>query len=436
MTDGTNDRVQQATPEAAPDFEFLWDEVEGALLSHYCEPDLEAVRVVLAAVAAHMLPGPSVWIMLVGPPGTLKTELFNAIPRVRLMDTLTPSTFVSGQVGKKTAPVGLLHRVGKSAILAYPDFSTVLEMHRDKRGAILAQMRRVYDGRLAGEFGHATGDPPWVGRITFLVATTGIVDIHYSVFQTLGERFVMVRWHRPPGEESALEAMNQNVAEARADLREAVHGLLETLWAQPCAVPQIPAEIQQQLAALAEFVVRARTHIMRSGPSKDIVYSPEPEAATRLAQQLAQLARGSALLGGRSETNENDYRVALRGGLDSIPETKRKVLDSLIGGSSPAPKSTTSYVLADLAEVGLVADGKLSPLAVDLIKKFTRTPPVYSYEDTKGVTDDLRRRESSLPIGGVRSREPLEESAGADGFDTFPAVDADAYPELTGEVEK
>ncbi len=108
-----------------------------------------------------------------------------------------------------------------------------------------------------------------------------------------------------------------------------------------------------------------------------------------MAQQLAQLARGSALLGGRAEVNEDDYHVALRGGLDSIPETKRRVLDSLIAGSSPAPKSTTSYALADLAEVGLVADGRLSPLAEDLIKKFTRTPPVYSYKDTKGVRDDL-----------------------------------------------
>ncbi len=378
---------------AAPDFEFLWDEVEAALLAHYCEPDLEAVRAVLAAVAAHMLPGPPVWAMLVGPPGTLKTELFNAIPRVRLMDTLTPSTFISGQVRTNREPVGLLHRVGKSAILAYPDFSTVLEMHRDKRGVILAQMRRVYDGRLAGEFGHATGDPPWEGRITFLVATTGIVDIHYSVFQTLGERFVMVRWHRPPGEESALEAMNQNVAEARADLKQAIHGLLETLWSlnssSPALVPQIPYETQQRLAALSEFVVRARTHIKRSGSSKDIVYSPEPEAATRLAQQLAQLTRGSALLAGRSETNEDDYRVALRGGLDSIPETKRKVLDSLIAGSSPAPKSTTSYALADLAEVGLVADGRLSPLAADLLTKFTRRPPITRYINIKGVRDDL-----------------------------------------------
>ncbi len=412
------------------DFEFLWDEVEAALLAHFCEPDLEAVRVILAAVAAHILPGPPVWAMLVGPPGTLKTELFNAIPRVRLMDTLTTSTFVSGQVGKKTAPVGLLHRVGKSAILAYPDFSTVLEMHHEKRGLIFAQMRRIYDGRLASDVGHITGDPPWEGRITFLVATTGIVDIHYSVFQTLGERFVMVRWHRPPGEESALEAMNQNVAEARANLKEAVHGLLEALWAlnssSPVSVPQIPHEMQERLAALSEFVVRARTHIMRSGYSKDIVYSPEPEAATRLAQQLAQLARGSALLGGRAEANEEDYRVALRAGLDSIPETKRKVLDSLLAGSSPVPKSTKSYVLADLAEVGLIEGGKLSPLAEDLTTKFTRTSLIDISKENKVDAGVEQPERQGTSVCGGRSREP----------ESGWSVDADAMPTILGGEEE
>lgn len=375
------------------DFEFLWDEVEAALLAHYCEPDLEAVRVVLSAVAAHMLPGPPVWMMLVGPPGTLKTELFASLPGTHLIDEITPNTFVSGQVrdrrpGESLKPVGLLHRVGKSAILAYPDFSTVLEMHSDKRGVILAQLRRIYDGRLCREFGHTSADPPWEGKVTLLVATTGIVDIYYSVFQALGERFVMVRWHRPPGEESALEAMNQNIAEARADLKEAVHALLESLrmlnQSQPIAVPEVPFETQQRVAALAEFVVRARTHIKRSGYSKDILYSPEPEAATRLAQQLAQLARGSALLAGRAEVNEEDYRVALRAGLDSVTETKRKALDCVMTGVD-MPKSSKSYALADLAEVGLVEDGKLSPLADDLIKKFTRTPEVYNSKNKERV---------------------------------------------------
>jgi hypothetical protein len=208
------------------------------------------------------------------------------------------------------------------------------------------------------------------------------VDIYYAMFQTLGERFVMVRWHRPPGEESALEAMNQNVKEARANLKEAVHNLFETLWAKSRPVPRIPNEIQQGLAALAEFVVRGRTHVMRNGYSKDIVYSPEPEAATRLAQQLAQLTRGSALLGGRTEANEEDYRVALRAGLDSIPAVKRKILDELIvesaGGwvrndeGEKSARSTRSYALADLEEVGLVEGYSLSNYAKDLLSRFQR----------------------------------------------------------------
>ena len=53
--------------------------------------------------------------------------------------------------------------------------------------------------------------------------------------------------------------------------------------------------------------MRGRTHIPRAGNSKEIEYVPEIEAATRLAQQLAQLTKGSALLDGRKVANEDDY---------------------------------------------------------------------------------------------------------------------------------
>jgi integrase len=43
---------------------------------------------------------------------------------------------------------------------------------------------------------------------------------------------------------------------------------------------------------LAEFVVRARTHVPRDS-HKHVIYVPEAEAPTRLSQQLCQLAKES-----------------------------------------------------------------------------------------------------------------------------------------------
>src|SRR5262249_47312454 len=163
------------------------------------------------------------------------------------------------------------------------DFSTVLSMNRDHRGSVLADMRRIYDGHLSKEFGTADRlhERSWDGRITFAAAATPDIDKYYSVFQTLGERFVMIRWGRPGGVEAALMAMNQHRREFRTALRQSVGALFGNI---PAWEPELEPDVQIRIAALAEFSVRARTHVPRAGYAKDIVYIPEPEAATRLSQ--------------------------------------------------------------------------------------------------------------------------------------------------------
>lgn len=356
-----------------------WNAVESALLANHHKPDLQAARVLYSAVAAHRLPGQPVWPMLVAPPGSLKTELLEALDglqHVHLIDKITPNTFISGQLedekNPRKVPASLLHRIGTDGIICYPDFSTVISMHRENRATILADMRRIYDGHLRREFGTSQNlqERDWRGRITFLVAATPDVDRYYSIFQALGERFIMVRYPRPGGIEAALRAMNQNREKTRRELREAVHALFTTL--QPI-LPNLCPEMQNKIAALTEFVVRARTHVPRTGYHKDIIYLPEPEAATRLAQQLAQLAKGSALLEKRENVIDDDYLLVRRAAFDCIPVIRRKILDTLIAGkeidSLGLPASTLSYAREDLGTQDLVSNGKLSPSALELLEQ-------------------------------------------------------------------
>jgi hypothetical protein len=374
------DLYDDGTPATQDDQASLWTKVESVLLKHYYGPDLEAARIVYACVAAHKLPGAPVWPMIVAPPGSMKTELLSALdglPNVHMIDKMTPNSFISGQFDdgnkpKRKGEPSLLHRIGSSGILAYSDFSTVTSMKSDDRASVLADMRRIYDGRLRKEYG--TSDDPksheWKGRITFLVAATPDVDGNYSIFQTLGERFVMVRFSRPGGIGAALCAMNQDSARAREELRSAVHLLIRGI---PNTNPQISEELQGRIAALAEFAVRGRTHVPRNGYSKKIEYVPEPEAATRLAQQLQQLAKGSALLSGREVVAEADFRLVQRAAFDSIPASRWRVLRALIEGKRPMdaglPPSTLCYAREDLQAHGLLEGDHLSPLARELLTK-------------------------------------------------------------------
>ncbi len=346
---------KDAQPEPTP-----WESLQAVLLTHYHEPDLEAARTIFAAVVAHRLTGQPVWLMLVAPPGSMKTELLESLgglPRVHVIDRVTPNSFLSGQMARSRAPASLLHRIGRDGILVCPDFSTVLSMHRDHRGAVLADMRRFYDGHLHRELGtwKDLEQREWRGRLTFLVGATPNVDRHYSIFQMLGERFVMVRWSRPGGTESALSAMRQDRQRAPLELREAVEALFGSL---PDVQPVLPEEVQRRIAALAEFTVIARTHIPKEGENKEIIYVPEPEASTRLAQQLCQLAKGSALLAGRDLVDEDDFLLVRRVAFDSIPATRRRILDALASGKQPSdavlPFSTRNYAVLDLRSLKLV----------------------------------------------------------------------------------
>jgi len=348
-----------------------WQRVEEVLLTHYHAPDIEAARALYSAFAAHHLSGPPVWPMIVAPPGSLKTEMLNALSNEKnthFIDQITPNTFISGQIErpgqKSNAPPGLLHRIGSNGIMVFSDFSTILAMPTDRRAGILADMRRIYDGRLRKEYGTAaasTKSREWAGRITFIVAATPDVDSHYSIFQSLGERFVMVRCRRPDGTDAALAAMRQEGAQARQELAEAVHRLLQVL---PKGEPQSPDAIDRRIAALAEVVVRARTHVPRDGYRKEITYVPEPEAPTRLAQQLFQLAKGSALLDCQAVVTEQDYAMVCRVGMDCIPSARRRILEYFLTGDerllATLPGSTRTYAEQDLEAVGLVKDVGIS----------------------------------------------------------------------------
>jgi hypothetical protein len=360
-----------------------WQRVEAVLLKHHHQPDLQAARIVYAAVAAHRLPGSPVWPMLVAPPGSMKTELLggmDGLPTVHFIDSISPQTFISGQIAepgdnqnKKSA--SLLHRIGKHGIIVYPDFSTVLGMKSESKATILADMRRIYDGQLRKEYGTADDleHREWKGRITFIVAVTPDIDGYYSVFQTLGERFVMVRWPRAGGIEAALAAMNQNKEEAKRELKEAVSTLLGNL---PNHDPRISTELQRKIAALTEIAVRGRTHVPRSGYNKDIIYVPEAESATRLAQQLCQVAKGLASLDHREAVTEHDYRLVQRAAFDCMPPTRASIFKAIMTRRDVAelklPKSTRHYALEELAAQDLIlktGDGQyhLSDLASEHI---------------------------------------------------------------------
>ena len=145
--------------------------------------------------------------------------------------------------------------------------------------------------------------------------------------------------------------------EMRRELADAARATLEALTAPRART----AEEEDQLVALATFVVRARSAVERDGYSREIELVPSPEAPTRLVIVLDRLLGGLDAIGcdrGRA------LQIVRKAALDSIPALRLAVLNTLfvdddldtnvIAESVRHPSTTTRRALEDLVAHGLV----------------------------------------------------------------------------------
>jgi len=143
-------------------------------------PDKISLYVVLGALAANLLPGDPLWLLMIGPPGSGKTELIlplAKLARVIMASTLTEAALLSGTASRdkaKESSGGLLRLIGDFGILLCKDFTSVLSMNRDSRAAVLAALREIYDGAWDRHIGTDGGKTlSWKGKLGLIAGNRG-----------------------------------------------------------------------------------------------------------------------------------------------------------------------------------------------------------------------------------------------------------------------
>lgn len=261
-----------------------WTDLETTVKKWLLLGDKGVLRILVGALLAHYLGGDPVWLFLIAPPGGAKTELLSALYAVKgvyPISDLTARTFASGLDTPNGDP-SLLARLSDE-VLILKDFTTVLEMSRDERQAILAQLREIYDGRFDKTWG--TGkELHWRGRLGLLAGVTPIIDRHQAVLSVLGERFVQLRIQQPNRLKSAMAAMSSVGREVamRDELAQAFAGCIAGIGTPNPALVSEDARLQP--ARLADCTTRARSGVLRDGYKRTLDYAPEPEAPTRFAR--------------------------------------------------------------------------------------------------------------------------------------------------------
>ncbi len=357
------------------------DGVESALskLAAIGDEERFALRFVLSVYAANLdVRTDPTWGMLVSPPSSLKTELLVALSQLanaHFLSNLTVNTFASGAVSSGGADPSLILRLtGKTLILK--DFTTVLCMHRDRRQEILAQLREIYDGRYDKEWG--TGKQlHWVGRMGLVAGVTEAIDQHHGVLNTLGERFIYLRFCPSDRTEAARRAiaMAAHGGDARRALARAINELFKKV--RVAEVERQPSEnIRDTVAAVAELATATRTPVIRDGRSRQLQQALSPEGPGRLVKQLWNLARGHAAIRASRTVEYVDVQFVHRVAADSMPPVRWAILETLAARPEGLPvaalnsaklrrfsRSTKERAIEDLESLGLVVSDTRSNAA-------------------------------------------------------------------------
>jgi hypothetical protein len=293
------------------------------------------VYVLLGAVVANLFAGkPPVWLGIVGPSSSAKTELLNSVsplPYVHEIETVSVPGLISGTPKKSRTPGatgGVLREMGAFGVLLFPDFGSVLSLRQDAQDEMLAALRRVCDGSYTRRVGMDGGHKlEWAGKAGCLFGATQKYDSQHAVIGWLGDRFVLFRLEALFDEqmdkcwleEEERAKLEPELAQAAADL---LASLPDPLPAPEKMTPTEHAALKRTL----RLVIRLRAGVVRDNYKRDIDDVHDPEGPARFSLALRRLFAGLVLIGvSRGEACAIVDRIAF----DSTPRLRLKAFDSL-----------------------------------------------------------------------------------------------------------
>lgn len=307
-------------------FEALWKDYQNAL--HTTPLLKQTLAATLALVISTTVPGVNIWMRIIGPPGSGKTTIADAISASRFVFAKSVLTgFHSGFTGgaggakKDSSLIPLIN--GKT--FAIKDGDTLLSAPNYRQ--ILSELRDIFDGSSSSIYRNRVSRDYHNIQTTFLICGTD--ELRGMNNAALGDRFldceILGKEDRNPYLDRAIEATRNKVqsffarnlspeknveefGEATADkmplLQGATVGYLEqvAIWLQDGKhVIQTGKEEEDQIKALGTIL-----SYMRARPKKEkgeLLYRPRPELATRLCSQFEKFSLCLALVLNKSKVD-------------------------------------------------------------------------------------------------------------------------------------
>lgn len=335
------------------------------------------IDVMLSVLLSQRIEGPPVWMFMVGPPGSAKTEMVTALSELEMIyptSTVTPHALISGAnfQGTRSDPSLIPRLDGK--VLVIKDFTAVMGMREQEKEEIFSILRDAYDGNCGKIFGNGV-ERSYTSRFTVIAAVTPLIyDLGYRHAQ-LGERFLKFSMadnlHHPDEYAIIRRAIDNTDRETkmRREIKTVVSEFV-TRTLKDAPTVRIPELWKNKIIWLGRFGARMRGTVSRDTFRPEMMTSrPTAEVGSRLGIQLAKLCRALAMLAQRTEVAEADYLVVKKVMLDTVMQRTEDVLRCLhtkckrpdafmatndIAAATRYPRETVTRLLQDLHVLDIV----------------------------------------------------------------------------------
>jgi hypothetical protein len=309
--------------------------------------------------------GDPLWLLLVNPASTGKTELvqlFRDIPECGWLPEVTENTFLSGlqrpSAAGGMAPArdtsllfrwtdpALRHGALPVRVMLVQDLTGVITQRRERRDIIFGQLRQIYDGRFAKSTGMGD-DLMWEGYLGLLGGVTPYYDDVAEINSVLGERFLLYRpaRHNPLAEAQRAVAANHDIGRHRRLAAVRAASAVRQGRKAMSAV-NVPASATNVVTVLATLLARCRTPVSRDSYTRVMRLIPQPEGPARLTRQLAKLLTGITAVRALGMPGAQELAVLAKVARDSMPNVRLAVLRALLQtGAADAPTITTIRAL-------------------------------------------------------------------------------------------
>lgn len=254
-------------------------------------------------------------------------------------DKFTPASFVTQSANatkEQLADVDLLPRI-RHKVLLTPELSTIFRGKQDELAERFSTITRVLDGQGLMTDSGTHGRRGYEGDYLFswLGATTPFEPKVWEVMAQLGSRmffFVLDDVASPSIKQliecnCSLGSYSQGLAQCQTVVRE----VLSSVFRKYGGVRQVqwdagmnPGTVMKSVACCATLLALMRTPWCKEG-------KPEPESPYRANAVLYNLARGHALVWGRTYLTDDDVPLLFQVTLSSILQHRRLLFLALVG---------------------------------------------------------------------------------------------------------